>query len=341
VALGLGLESKYAMLYFLAGALAAALVSGKARRFVFGWRGLAVVAIAVALISPNVAWNAQHGFPTIAHTEANADWGRARYSLMAATEFVVGQFGVFGPLLMVGLIGALWRLRREAERRDPMLLLAAFALPPLVLIFFQAFVARANANWAAVAFVAATPLAVAELARWGRGAALWVSFAVNGAAMLALWIFLVWPAAANVSGVGNAFKREEGWRELGERVVRDANTSHYDFIVADNRSIAAEVLFYARPRSTPVRVWAGDLRVRDHFEMTMRLEPGAARSLLVIEPDAEPRVLPTFDSAICPQRISIPVGGRHIRLIDLCAAKNYRGPQAGRARASVNPRAVL
>jgi hypothetical protein len=209
------------------------------------------------------------------------------------------------------------------------------------LILIQAYVAGANANWAATAFIAATPLAVAELARWWRSWPLWASFAVNGIAIFGLWIFLVWPDAADATGVGNAFKREEGWRELGREVVRTAGASHYDDIAADNRSIAAELLYYARPRTTPIRVWARDLRIRDHFEMTLRLDRGAPRVLLAIEPAAAGRVLATFDSAKQLARVSIPVGGHHVRVIDLYDAHDYRGPRPGSARSSVSHQTVL
>jgi hypothetical protein len=209
------------------------------------------------------------------------------------------------------------------------------------LILVQAYVAGANANWAATAFIAATPLAVAELARWWKSWPLWASFALNGTAMLALWVFLVWPAAADAAGAGNALKREEGWRELGREVARAAGASHYDYIAADNRSIVAELLFYARPRTTPIRMWARDRRIRDHFEMTLRLEPGRGRVLLAIEPNGAGRVLATFDSMKPLKRVSIPVGGHHVRLIDLYDARDYRGPQPNPASASVSHPSVL
>jgi len=340
-ALGLGLESKYAMLYFLAGALIAALAAPRARRVVFGPRGFAILSVGILLLAPNLVWNATHGFPTIAHTEANADWAHSRYSVGAAAGFLLGQFGVFGPVLMAGFIGGLWRLAREAARREPALILAAFSLPPLVLILVQAFIAGANANWAATAFVAATPLAVAELACWWRGRALWASFAVNAGVMAVLWIFLVRPDIAEASGAGNALKREEGWRSLGAAVVRAAEAVPYTAIAADNRSVVAELLYYARPENVPIRIWTRDLNIRDHFEMTLRLVPGAARVLLVIEPASASRVLATFDSARLIRAVSIPIGGSHIRTMDLYDAHNYHGLQPADAGRPGSPAPVL
>lgn len=327
LALGLGLLSKYAMLYFLAGAAIAALWSSSARRFVLSARGLVVIVIGAAVFSPNIIWNALHGFPTVAHTAANADWGRSRYSVGGLAAFALGQFGVFGPFLMAGWIGALWRLARSTDRSEADLILAAFSLPPLLLILVQAFVAGANANWAATAYVAATPLAVAELARWWKARALLASFTLNGMVLATLWMVLVRPSIADAIGLGNAFKREEGWQQLGAEVAALSRTAPYDAIAADNRSIAAELLYYARPRRAPMRVWSRDLNIRDHFEMTMRLDAGTGRVLLVLEPVSADRVLATFDSSTHVKTIATPVGGHHERVVALYDARNYRGPQ--------------
>ena len=283
--------------------------------------------VGAILFLPNIVWNALHGFPTIAHTATNADWGRSHASVAALATFALGQFGVFGPILMAGWMAALWRLARDADRSERELVLAAFSLPPLLLIFIQAFVAGANANWAATAYVAATPLAVTELVRWWRARPIWASFAVNGAVLAVLWALLVKPELADSIGLGNAFKREEGWRQLGAEVADASRTAPYDAIAADNRSIAAELLYYARPRQAPLRVWSRDLIIRDHFEMTMRLAAGAKRVLLVLEPATGKRVLATFDSSAPIKTVAIPIGGHHQRVTVLYDAYHYRGPQ--------------
>jgi 4-amino-4-deoxy-L-arabinose transferase-like glycosyltransferase len=329
IALGLGLLSKYAMLYFIAGAIVAAIWSSAARRYVFSLHGLTMLSVGVIVFAPNIAWNALHGFPTVTHTAANADWGRSHQSIASLASFALGQFGVFGPLLMAGWIAGLWRLARQSPRRETDLILAAFSLPPLLLILFQAFLAGANANWAATAYVAATPLAVAELARWWKARALWASLLINGAVLVALWVFLAVPQVAENVGLGNVFKREQGWRQLGAEVARISRSAPFTAIAADNRSITAELLYYARPRGAPMRVWSRDVNIRDHFEMTMRLETGADRVLLVLEPPTAQRVLATFDSFVPLHRIAIPVGGHHQRVTQLYDAHQYRGPQPG------------
>ena len=165
VGLGFGILAKYAMLFFAVSAALAAIANADIRRFVLGRGGLLAVVVAGLIVAPNLIWNAAHHFATFAHTETNADWTRARFSLLHLAGFLAGQFGVFGPILMAAWLAALWRLGRAAARTMEEIALIAFSTAPLLLITVQSFVADANANWAATAFVAAVPLALDEILR--------------------------------------------------------------------------------------------------------------------------------------------------------------------------------
>ncbi len=326
VAIGYGLLAKYAMLYFVIGAVLAGLVSPRARKLVFSLRGLGILALGLLLLAPNIAWNAAHGFPTVGHTESNADWSHAHFNIMGALGFLGSQFGVFGPLLMAGFLVALWRLARRSERRETDLVLAAFALPPILLMTVQGFISEANANWAATAYVSATPLAVAILLASARRWALWTSFAVDGLAMAILWVVLVSPAMGSALGVGNALKREEGWRRLGMAVTSVARAGHYDAIAAANRSVIAELTYYARPHPVPLRMWGPDASPHDHFQMTIPLTVKDTRVLLVLLPGEQRHVLPSFESARRLGTIAVPLGRHHKRVTLLYDARGYRGP---------------
>jgi 4-amino-4-deoxy-L-arabinose transferase-like glycosyltransferase len=327
VAIGLGLEAKYAMFYFVLCAVVAASVSPGVRRVVLSGRGAAILILGLLLLLPNVLWNAAHHFPTVSHTESNADWDHARYSIVGVLGFIGGQFGVFGPFLMAGLLIGFWRLARGPERSEGNLILAAFCAPPLFLILIQSFISNANANWAATAYVAAAPLAVATLmGLWGNRL-LWASFIFDGLAFVVLALIWMSPVFADLIGQGNAFKRMEGWQQLGNAVAETATRDHYPIIAAANRSIMAEMLYYAAPRTALVRDWDRDTHDDDHFQMTLRLTVPAHRVLLVLAPEEAPSVLRSFDSSTLADTVSIPIGGRHVRITQLYDARDYRGPQ--------------
>jgi 4-amino-4-deoxy-L-arabinose transferase-like glycosyltransferase len=326
IAVGFGLLAKYAMLYFVLGAVLAALASPGVRKLVCSPQGAIALLLALLILSPNLIWNAAHGWPTLSHTESNANWSHARYSVGSVSGFVLGQFGVFGPLMMAGWISGLVKVRIRAGGGD--IVLAAFSAPILLLIIVQSFISEANANWAAPAYITAVPLAVATLLDWWRGRALYASLALGAVAMLSLWAVMIMPSLATAAGQGNAFKRQLGWRELGAAVAAESRRAPYQAIVAANRSLLAELLYYARPRVLPIRVWDPNATPHDHFQMTMPLTLAYRRVLLVTSPEEGTRMLPDFDSHRLIGEVSVPVGGGHARQVILYEADGYRGPQA-------------
>lgn len=106
VAIGFGLLAKQAMIYAVLCIACHAAVSREAREALKGGRAVAAALIALALFAPNVIWNAQHGFATVRHTEANIGWHYPYIHPLRLLEYVGVQFGVFGPILLVARLGA-------------------------------------------------------------------------------------------------------------------------------------------------------------------------------------------------------------------------------------------
>src|SRR5262249_33214234 len=123
---------------------------------------LATAAVVLLCIAPNLVWNATHNFATISHTAANANWGAGLFRIDEFLKFILGQFGVFGPVLFAFLLWSFFAIpRMTAEERARWLPLLAFAAPALTIVAIQAFLNRANANWAVVSYAAGSILAVA------------------------------------------------------------------------------------------------------------------------------------------------------------------------------------
>jgi 4-amino-4-deoxy-L-arabinose transferase-like glycosyltransferase len=327
-ALGLGLLTQYAMLYFALGIMLAAVPSPEIRRRLLSVRGGLIFGTAVLAFLPNVLWNAAHGFPTVANIVANAEWGNRHFNALKFAGFMLGQAGVFGPIWMAAWFVALWRVAGDRGRQMADILLGVLSLLPLFLIAIQAFVAGANANWAETAYVAAIPLAIREIMTWRRASPLWTSLALHGAVFVVVGIVLTRPATADLFGFGNALKREEGWRVLGQNAIREADRGRYPIVVSDNRSVVAELLYYARPRDFAIRTWDPDRESRNHFQMTLRLAAPAPRVLLIVAPDHAPSILPTFESVRLIRTEATPVAGHYLRVFRFYDARGYRGPRS-------------
>ncbi|MEX0645071.1 MAG: glycosyltransferase family 39 protein [Parvularculaceae bacterium] len=288
-AIGLGLLAKYAMIYFVIGMGLALVIAPDVRKH-FRLRDAAVaLAVAGFFIAPNIAWNAEHDFHTLSHTARNADWERTRFQVLELLEFLAAQFGVFGPVPMAfflwGLATLAKRLSAAGAARAHDLALIAFALPPLVIVSAQAFIARAHANWAATAFPSAIVLvivwALRDRLQWGIK---WTVGAHVAAAALFLVEFSNF-ALIDTVGLASAINPVRSWSVQGEAVRRAA--AGYDAILVDNRRLMASLLYYARG-GPPIVSWNSNRRIDNHFEAFMAYDPAKAPRVLFVTPIPEP-----------------------------------------------------
>ncbi|HEY8246563.1 MAG TPA: glycosyltransferase family 39 protein [Hyphomicrobium sp.] len=287
-AFGAGLNAKYAMVWFALCAAVYLLLTPDRRRVLRDYRLYLALAIGLLLIAPNLAWNYSHSFATFSHTAANANWGGSLLHPNKALEFVAAQFGVFGPILFGAFLVIAWRARRERLPEADRLLLA-FSLPIIAIILVQAFLSRAHANWAAPAYVAATVLVVATMVRDGAWGWLKASFALH-AVVLALLVF----GTATAGRVPlplkpDPFARTLGWAEVAEatraELARAADAGKpYAAVLADDRAVTAELLYYMRNEPTPILAWR-DGAPHDHFELTRPFTAATPSPVLLVRVD--------------------------------------------------------
>ncbi len=331
IAFGVGLNAKYAMAFFVLSAGVHMAIAPTARRLLADprlWVGLGLGAL---LILPNMAWNLSNKFATFAHTADNAKWGGALLNIGKGFEFAGAQLGVFGPILFVALVSIAWRGWRE-RLPDRERLLLSFTLPVLLLITAQAFVSRAHANWAAVAYVAGTLLVTSALLRLGQSFWLKRSLALHLAIAALLSVGLAGAGRFTLSGVGDPFQRLLGWKGLVDNtsaIIEQASVAGkpYKAVFADDRSITAELLYYMRSGKTPVRAWREDGRPRDHYELTRPFnDPAQVPVLLVSVRRDATNITKHFQSAELVAEHKIPAGLGEPRTVRFYALSGFKIP---------------
>ena len=283
--LGLGLLSKYAMAWFIACLLLAALVDPASRaalRRPAVWGGLIG---GVLMLTPNLAWQAAHGLATLRHTAGNAASGGGAPGLDDGLAFIAAQFVLAGPVIfaVVCAAGALWVVARPTPPEDRLML--AFSMPVLLLLIALAFVTRANANWAATGLVAVFILGPALMLRWGRPG--WLIGGLVFGLLIQIALPLADAHAPRLTLAGQpVFDRTLGWRELGRAAADSATSAGVDVIVAERRRDVAALLYYARDRGPSITAWPAlpGQTPEDHFQMERPLTPPAAgaRGVLAI-----------------------------------------------------------
>ena len=300
LAIGIGALAKYAIVYVALGVGLHALCVGEARR---RWRPAEValaVGLALAVLAPNLIWNAAHGFQTVAHTAHDAAWkskGAAvphsprHADLIAARQapgFLLAQFATFGPVAFgTLLIGAVLALRRRQTIASGDVALLCLAAPALVLMLVESVIARANANWAAMAYAPASVLVAAWLLRWRAWAWLGVEAATGGLVLLGLLATALSPALADWLGMANALKRERGWETLTaltRQAALQAGPQTLDAIAIDDRFSFNAMSYYGRDSLKdlpPLRMWVREIAPRNEAETVSPLAEGPGRVLFV------------------------------------------------------------
>lgn len=142
IAAGLGLLSKFSILFLGAGALVWLLVDRSARRWLLTpWPWIAAL-LAFAIFTPNLLWQSQHHWETFAFQFGRIEAGH--FTLRFLGEFLAAQFGLATPLIFVLMTLGLWRATRLSSDR---LLLAMLVWVSLAYFLVHALHDRVQGNW--------------------------------------------------------------------------------------------------------------------------------------------------------------------------------------------------
>jgi len=322
-AAGLGLLTKYTMVIFALSVLLHLALTPALRRHFRNPRLYAAMALALLVFAPNLWWNAQHGWPTLRHTEDISHLnGEAGLHWNHLSEFLGGQFGVMGPVFFAAWLAlTLWRPRSwYADERYRFL--ACFALPFLGLISLQALAGRANANWGAMAYASATIFLVALLLQRGRTTLLAVGLGLNLLLMPIAYHFDAWTHYFVIEQVDKSnlsqclrawrkfedcgefltlpdpYKRVRGWAQLG----RQAQLLHAQYpnalYLGDSRDVLAELMYYVHPHPLDAVLWNPQHVMDSHYALSTTMDDKLGRDFLYIT-DADrlpPEVLQGFGS---------------------------------------------
>jgi 4-amino-4-deoxy-L-arabinose transferase-like glycosyltransferase len=280
IAAGLGLLAKYAMVYWLISALGLVLLVPGERRHLRPLLGAAW--IASLIYAPNLWWNWSNGFVSYLHVRDNADLSRHFVNPAAFLEFLGSQFAVAGPLLFAALLAMLVRPRLLAEPRAR--LLAVFALPSLALVLCLSWLSRAQPNWAAPSYVAASVLVVGWALAQGRRRWVEISVAVNiGIAVAAFGATDALAAAGlRVPAKYDPLHRLRGWRELGE-AVSPLLASHPGLtLLADDRELLAALIYYVRPHPFGAVEWNPIPGITDQYRLVNNIGDHRGEDFLAV-----------------------------------------------------------
>ena len=315
LALGLGLLSKYAMAYLAPCLVLACLVHREHRWFLVSGRLILALLVAGAVVAPNVAWNMANDWVTVGHVGDNASLAEPAFNVPGLLGFLAGQAGVFGPVLFAVLA---WRtvmlLRGRAGRAEGFLL--CFSVPVLAVVCIQALLSRANANWAAPAFVAGTVAVAGWAVEAARRQLLAWSLGLHLAAAGVLAVLLL-----DLSGFpGDPFRRMRAWDETARQVSAAMRDNPGRILLTDDRKTMAALLYYGRREPLDPHMWDYDGRPDHHYELANRYLPRPGdRVLLAARWEGHGPILDAFDAVRPLGVLRVPLGAGRERVLHLYA----------------------
>lgn len=329
VALGGGLNAKYAMAWFGLCLAVYLIATPRDRGLLKDARLWFALVTAAVLIAPNLLWNSAHKFATFAHTADNARWHGGLVNPGKALEFFAAQFGVFGPILFAALLVIAWRAWRDGLPDGDRLLLA-FALPVLVIITMQALISRAHANWAAVSYVAASVLVTQAMIRdldwrWLRG-----SMALHAVLLMAVVAATIFAGRFALPGGVDPFARTLGWRAVAEATAQELQVARaaglaFAAVLTDDRSVTAELLYYMRTEPTPVLAWRSGPRPADHYELTRPYSSAVKGPVLLVGlGEKRPALLEKFEQSKLIKARKLAAGAGKPREVTFFALEGYK-----------------
>ena len=325
LSLGLGALAKYAMLYAFGCMAIALVVDPPTRRALLSWKGAAVIAVAAAVVAPNVFWNLTHGLATVRHTVGNAADDGISPGLVEPLVFLVAQFALAGPVVFAGWLVAVGKMGRPS---GPEPLLLAFSLPMLFGMLVLAAVSEANANWGATALIAAFVLGAATLARGTTGRRWLVGGLVFGLVIQATVLLLDVNADRLVIAGKAPYARTQGARALTDAVARRAEDEGAAVVVAETRADVALMIYHARGRALTVKAWPAAVagEPRDHFQMTRPLTGAEAGPVIAVAPCAGASRFAGWRRVTALGPVSAPTGAAKSRTVWLYRIERPEGP---------------
>lgn len=334
-ALGLAFLSKYAAIYALIGIGLHAGVWPAARR---SWSpataGLALATF-LAVLGPNLAWNAAHGFATLQHTAADAHWTRGGLvNPVEFAEFLAAQFAIFGPIPFAVLIAGsgLLAWRRRLEPADVLLL--CFTLPPIAIVAVQAFLSRANANWSGASYLPGAILVAAWLMRWRARRVLIAALAIQAVVAAGFLTLVLKPRIADALGQANSLKRARGWAQTADIVVRKARAVQpggLSAIAVNNRFLYYSMAYYGRdyfrePLAAPLKIWIRGTLAGNQAEASAPLTSAVGQRVLVAAYETwfDTEIAADFAQVADPEIDDIWLDRKHQRRLDMFVGEGFR-----------------
>ena len=323
---GLALCSKYSAVLTLAGAALFLVTEPRSRHWLARPHPYAAGAVALALFSPVLVWNAEHGWVSLLFQGGRA--GGAKLHPFGSLSTFAGEAvfllpWIWAPLIACGAV-ALWRGPADRSRW----LLACLALPPILLFAVLSTWTHVLFHWAAPGYLMLFPLLgdlVGRHRRTNRGVRIWLAATAitvtTGAVFVGSEVRFNWlPDVAENFALGKDPDVDAvDWTSVRDDLARRGLLGRAGLVVAATRWRDAGKLDYALRGRMPVICLGDDPR---EYGITNPYRGYRGEDVLIASPrstraDIVAKFGPLFDSVEALEPAIVEHAGRPAMLVPL------------------------
>jgi undecaprenyl-diphosphatase len=252
LSIGLGLLTKYTMVFFFLCAFLFLLFSEK--RYLLKTK-LPYLSTIVSLIifSPVILWNYKHEWLTVKHTAGQAHVSAGiTISLNSFIEFIGSQIAVITPVIFFMMIYALIKIQDQKTNKY---FLSSFSVPVLLFFILKSLHAKVQANWAMSGYITAIiAFCVLYLKTEQKNNKKFLSLFKNKRLVIvAISISLLvtaiahYPSILGLPSKLDPSSRLKGWKALGfevSTIYKELLDRGPVLIFSDRYQVSSELAFY-------------------------------------------------------------------------------------------------
>lgn len=243
---GLGLLSKYSVLFFGAGIVLWLLWVPEARRWLLFWQLWAGGLVAVLLFVPVLYWNQQYDWVSFHKQFGRA--GSKDFTAKYIFEFLGAFTGLLNPLIAVlAVFGAGQIFKRFLARDTVASLLFLTVLPFLIYLLYHSLHSRVQANWPAPLFPVFALLAAifvsdvhSRSGHWLRAAK--AAVVLGAAVAVVVQVHAVAPFTGKLARKDPTFQLR-GWQEVGSAIQKTAADIGAGFVLTSGYGLNGQIDF--------------------------------------------------------------------------------------------------
>lgn len=326
---GLGMLSKYNMVFFLVSAL---MVMGfhKAYRGYFKDKNFYIALILSFMVfSLNLYWQYQNDFISFVHTKEISNIESELFHIDKFLEFIGAQFAIMGPIFFAFLLFLLFQWKKLFQNNATKILYL-FVIPYFLFISTLSLLSHAYGNWSAPIYIAGTILVVSYMVQNHHLKLLKLSIAIN--ILLALIFYFFQPIVSslnlNIPSKIDPYKRVMGWEKVANEVAK-VQQKEGSTLLFNSRTTMAEMIYYLKPHPFDALTYNPSKKVHHQYDMHNRLtQMHQGKTLLFITEDNNISYLKNnFENIKHLKEVNIPLYKDFNRSYHLYRLEGFKGYQ--------------